>query len=115
MLCSDRPINEIINPNFLDQRVTMDKQFAGMTDESFSYEEFEQVRDTLVATIHKNLTEEDKQFLLGIKNVNPDWTSYNFQNYPAIQWKLQNLQRLKDKNPEKHQELYSLLENQLYR
>lgn len=114
MLCSVRPINEIIRPNFIDQRATMENQFSGMTDEAFTYEEFEQVREKLVETIHAHLTDKDRKFLLSIKNINPDWTAYDFQHYPAIKWKLQNLQNLKEKNQKKHQELYSLLEKQLY-
>jgi hypothetical protein len=33
LVCGDRPINEIIAPNFQDQRATMQTQFAGMTSE----------------------------------------------------------------------------------
>src|SRR5690606_33132338 len=33
LLCSERPINEIVNPRMQDQRSAMYNQFAGMTDE----------------------------------------------------------------------------------
>lgn len=48
LLCSDRPINEVIVPNFQDQRATLSNQFSGMTDEAFTYEEYESVRKDLV-------------------------------------------------------------------
>lgn len=37
LLCSDRPINEVVVPNFQDQRSALANQFSGMTDETFSY------------------------------------------------------------------------------
>ncbi|TWW00076.1 nucleotidyl transferase AbiEii/AbiGii toxin family protein [Chitinophaga pinensis] len=113
LLCSDRPINEIIVPNFQDHRATMDNQFTGMTVDAFGYEEYESIRENLVQTIHSNLTEGDKKFLLSIKNATPDWSIYNFEKFPAIRWKLQNLQSLKEKNPDKHRELFESLEKKL--
>jgi len=113
LLCSDRPINEVITPNFQDQRLAMSNQFAGMTDEAFSYEEYVHVRENLVQTIHANLTEKDKAFLLSVKNVTPDWSIYNFERFPAINWKLQNLQKIKDQNPGKHREQYEMLQRKL--
>ncbi len=113
LLCSDRPINEVITPNFQDQRAAFTNQFSGMTDEPFSYEEFENIREKLIATIHGNLTDRDKEFLLSVKNAMPDWSIYDFQRFPAINWKLHNLQKLKDKNPDKHREQYEILRKKL--
>lgn len=113
LLSSDRPINEILFPNFLDQRMAMENQFTGMSAETFSYADYEEIRMRLVKTIQENLTNADKQFLLSIKNLIPDWNIYNFEQYPSIRWKLQNLKNLKDKNPEKHSELYKSLAEKL--
>ncbi|GGA91844.1 hypothetical protein GCM10011511_14010 [Puia dinghuensis] len=113
LLCSDRPINEIIDPNFQDQRSALENQFSGMTDETFGYEEYESIRERLVKTIHENLNERDRRFLLSVKNLTPDWTLYDFARFPAIGWKLHNLQKLKDKNPVKHLEQYETLERKL--
>jgi len=105
----ERPIHEVISPNLQDQRAAMVNQFEGMSGESFSYEEFEAVRDNLIRTIKASLTEEDKRFLLSVKNLSPDWSVYNFELFPAVQWKLRNLQKLKDSKPEKHSEQYEAL------
>jgi len=110
LLSSDRPIHEILNPHLQDQRSALANQFAGMTDEDFSYEEYERIRNELIKTIQKNLTEYDKQFLLSVKNLTPDWSIYHFERFPAIQWKLKNLQQLRDTNPEKHLAQYHNLE-----
>ncbi|OYW18738.1 MAG: nucleotidyltransferase [Sphingobacteriales bacterium 12-47-4] len=115
LLCSDRPINEIIAPNFLDQRSAFSNQFKGMTDEEFSYEEYENVREKLVKAIRLSLTDKDKEFLLSVKNLTPDWSIYDFQRFPAINWKLQNLQKLKDQTPDKHMKFYENLKGKLYR
>jgi predicted nucleotidyltransferase component of viral defense system len=113
LLCSDRPINEIITPNFQDQRSVHNNQFSGMTDEAFSYEEYESTRERLVRAVHESLTDRDKVFLLSVKNLTPDWSLYNFKRFPAIAWKLHNLQKLKDKNSDKHREQYEMLERKL--
>lgn len=84
-----------------------------MSDEDFSYEEFEAVRRRLIDTIHKSLTKEDKEFLLSVKNLKPDWSVYDFSRFPAIVWKLQNLQRLKENNPDKHSQQYENLKRKL--
>jgi len=102
LLGNKRPINEMLYPNLLDQRAAMANQFDGMSDEPFTYKDFEATRNLLVQTIHENLTDVDKQFLLSFESGTPDWSLYNFENYPAVQWKLQNLQKLKETNAEKH-------------
>ena len=113
LLCSARPINEILSPKFQDQKKAMENQFTGMSKESFSYEEYELVRERLVKTIHAGLTPEDKQFLLSVKNATPDWSTYDFEQFPAISWKMKNLENLKNNSAKKHKELYSALEDLL--
>ena len=113
LLCIDRPINEVIRPNFQDQRLAMANQFEGMSAEIFSYEDFEITREKLVQIIHANLTQVDKNFLLSVKNLTPDWSVYDFEKFPAVQWKMRNLQILKDKNSQKHREQYDALKEKL--
>ncbi len=36
---------------------------------------------------------------MSVKNVTPDWRIYDFERFLALSWKLQNLQKLKEKNP----------------
>lgn len=113
LLASDRPIHEVIRPNLQDQRLAMVNQFEGMSEEPFSYEAFELTRERLIETIHASLTDEDMAFLLSVKNVEPDWSIYDFEKFPAVQWKLKNLKKLKDANPEKHKEQYQALKDKL--
>jgi len=113
LLGSERPFNEMLNPNLQDQRSALENQFNGMAAEEFSYEEYEQTRAALIDVIRKSLTKEDKEFLLSFKNLNPVWDKYPYDQYPSVRWKLQNLQNLKEKNPNKHAQLYAILKELL--
>ncbi|TLF47023.1 nucleotidyl transferase AbiEii/AbiGii toxin family protein [Maribacter aurantiacus] len=109
LLSSKRPIHEMLFPNLLDQRSAMANQFEGMSKDKFSYADFETTRHLLISAIQSNLSDSDKEFLLKFQKGSPDWTYYDFKDFPAVQWKLQNLNRLKEADPEKHQEQLRLL------
>jgi predicted nucleotidyltransferase component of viral defense system len=113
LLSSNRPLNEMLQPNFIDQQETMINQFEGMSSETFTYKDFENSRVQLIEAIHQNLTDKDKEFLLSFNKATPDWTIYDFERFPAVQWKLQNLNILKAKNPEKFNEFKTSLEETL--
>ena len=113
LLCSNRPIHVLLNPNLQDQRRAMENQFEGMTEEPFSYEQYEETRIRLIKTIQGSLTEMDKAFLLRVKELAPDWRIYDFERFPGVQWKMQNLKKLKKENPDKHSELLGKLKKAL--
>jgi len=104
LLGSDRPIHEVYDPNLQDQEKAMAHQFAGMTREFFDYGEYETIRGRLISALHEVLTEEDKKFLVSFNNLKPDWSIYDFERFPSVQWKLLNLRKLKESDPEKHQQ-----------
>ena len=111
-----RPINEFLNPTFIDQRNAFETQFSGMSDIPFSYEEFEKTREELISQIISKLTLEDKRFLVSFKEADPIWEFFNVENaseLPAVRWKLQNIERLKRENPQKHSDLVDTLEKVL--
>lgn len=113
LLSGPRPINELLRPNFQDQERTLQEQFAGMADRAFSYQDFEETRDKLISVVADSLTKEDKQFLLHFKSGDPDWSRYDFSSYPSVQWKLQNIRKLKEQNPDKHKLQYHFLASKL--
>ncbi|MEE9362239.1 MAG: nucleotidyl transferase AbiEii/AbiGii toxin family protein [Cellulophaga sp.] len=113
LLSSNRPLNEMLQPNFINQRETMVNQFEGMSSEAFTYEDFEEIRTQLIGVIHQNLTDKDKEFLLSFNKTTPDWSIYDFERFPAVQWKLQNLIKLKTGNLEKFNGLSVSLEKLL--
>jgi len=113
VLSSDRPIHEVLNPTMLDQRNTFQNHFVGMTVDEFTYDEFEAARNGLIETINTNLTDEDREFILSVKRLAPQWDIYDFEGFPSVQWKIQNLQRLKEINTAKYIEQLAKLENVL--
>lgn len=116
LLSSNRPLHEMIRPNFLDQRRAFETQFSGMTQEPFSYEDFEAARERLVKDVHSGLSDKDRRLLLSFKNGEPDWSLFpheRLKDLPAVQWKLSNIQKLKKQNPAKHSEQQKALEERL--
>lgn len=104
LLGSDRPIHESFAPTLIDQRDALANQFTGMTDTSFTYEDFEETRSKLIADVNQLMTNADRRFLISFEQGNPQWEGYEFEyfkDYPSVKWKLLNLQRLAKQNPDK--------------
>jgi predicted nucleotidyltransferase component of viral defense system len=114
LLGGNKPIHEIISPNLMNQRSALEKQFMGMTTEQFTYKDFEETRSLLIATIHEKLTEYDKQFLLSIQRLEPDWSIYSFQDFPAVKWRLMNLKTLMENDEKKYKDHYDTLSHLLF-
>ena len=110
MLCllgSDKPIIESLQPNSIDQADALEKQFNGMSDVEFSYADYEEARTNLIAQVNAALTEADKDFILSFEEGTPDWgkcCAGDLGNYPSVKWKLQNIIKLKETNPQKHKQ-----------
>jgi predicted nucleotidyltransferase component of viral defense system len=113
LVSSSAPINEVLLPNLLDQRKTLENQFEGMSVESFTYTDFEKTRQSLLDAIKGVLTLQDRQFLLSVKDLKPDWTIYDFEKFPSVRWKLRNLEKLKSDNPKKYHEQREQLKTKL--
>lgn len=123
LISHPRPINEILNPNFQDIRTVYENEFVGMTDEKISYDQLISIREKLVKTIHNDLTDNEKLFLLSFKNRTPNWELLDIyqksdpifnieriKSLPAIKWKMFNLNKM---NKKKHLTSYSKLEQLL--
>lgn len=110
LLCSKRPIHEILSPQCLNQESAFNNQFEGMTDSEFTYQEYEATREELIKIIQDQLTEEEKGFLLAFAKGEPDWSYVDYNQYPAVKWKLTNINTLKKMNAEKLKEQTTLLE-----
>lgn len=70
----NRPVHEMLNPNYQDQRQLFESQFQGMTLVPFTYDDFEVTRERLISEINAALSEEDRQFLMGLTAGEPDWS-----------------------------------------
>ena len=79
-----------------------------------NYEEFEETRAKLINDVKSLMTEADKKFLASFESGQPEWEDYEFEyfkDYPSVQWKLLNLQKLAKQNPQKLQEKVERLES----
>jgi hypothetical protein len=113
LVSSNRPTHEMLNPHLLDQRMAFENQFEGMSAIEFSYDEYEATRLQLIETIQVGLNESDKVFLKSFNSLEPDWSIYDFQDFPSVKWKLLNLEKFKTENPETYQQQLSELDKVL--
>lgn len=105
LLGSDKPFIESLAPHAINQQEALENQFRGMTDIPFTYENYETAREQLIAFINAMLNEEDKAFLVSFEEGNPQWekSAYSdLRDFPSVQWKLLNVNKLKTQNPAKH-------------
>ena len=103
LLSSKRPLDEILSPSLLEQEQVMESQFNGMTNIEFTYKMFESTRKELIEQIIKALTKEHKEFIVKFAEGEPNWSVWNYENYPGIVWKLQNIKKLILENKPKHE------------
>lgn len=98
-----------VSPNLLNQEAILKSQFQGMTSLPFSYKDYEEIRFRLLSILHENLNSYDREFILSILRLVPDWSRYPFQDFPSVRWKLLNLKALKKENKKKYFMQYDAL------
>ncbi|MCB9972643.1 MAG: nucleotidyl transferase AbiEii/AbiGii toxin family protein [Hyphomonas sp.] len=102
---SSRPPHELLNPNLTPLTNVFEVEFSGMTVDAVSVAELEHVRVRLIEDVQSRLTGHAAQFLRTLVEGEPDFNVIGLPSaadLPAVQWKLQNILKLRDTNPEKH-------------
>lgn len=100
----NRPVHEVLFSNDTELSAPFENEFVGMTQNPISLAELQKVRAKLKKELPAKLTAKQQQFLIGLVSGEPDWQLMkcpHLQKLSAIQWKLQNLARLKKSNPKK--------------
>lgn len=103
LISHDRPMAELLDPNFQDIKEVFRKEFEGMTFVKVSLEELEVTRAKLVKTIRESLNDKERQFILSVKKGAPSWDLLELggiELLPAVRWKLYNISQM-DKNKHK--------------
>ncbi|MDR1582854.1 MAG: nucleotidyl transferase AbiEii/AbiGii toxin family protein [Prevotellaceae bacterium] len=113
LLCGKRPFHELLNPQRINQQAVFDSQFSGMSYEPFSYSDYEETREQIISLINNSLSESDKSLILSFTKGEPKWNESDYGKFPAIHWKLLNINKLKEYNPQKYFEQIELLEREL--
>ncbi len=93
----NRPISELLAPNRKMLQETFSHHFIGMTDQPVQLSELEATREKLFTWALNALTENERKFLLSIKQGEPDWDQLPYSGIdqlPAIQWKLHNIRQM---------------------
>lgn len=101
-----RPVAELIRPTRKDQGATFKAQFEGMPFEPFSYEDHVATLDRLVAAVDTALDDKDRRFLESFEAGDPEWSDFPLpaiRELPAPQFKLMNIRRFRETQPERHQ------------
>lgn len=107
---SDKPIIESLFPNPINQTDALERQFAGMSEQEYSHEDYLLTRNRLQEFVQEGLTYDDKQFLLSIEQGEPNWElcfGGNWSVFPSIIWKQQNIHKLQRLNPSKYERIIS--------
>jgi predicted nucleotidyltransferase component of viral defense system len=97
LISHNRPINELLNPNFKDISREYREEFVDMAKNEVSLEELLANREKLVHQIKSSLAENDKKFLLGFVANEPDWSlvrDSKIKDYPSVKWKLMNQEKM---------------------
>lgn len=111
LVSSNRPTHEMLDPHLLDQRTAFENQFQGMSEIVFSYDDYDATRLQLIETVKSSLSGDDKAFLLSLNRLEPDWSIYDYQNFPSVKWKLLNLEKFKKDKPEAYEQQLNELES----
>ena len=99
-----RPIHKVLFSRDFDLRLAYESEFQGMTHNEVKLVDLLSTRERLRAELSRMLTESQKLFLIGLATGEPDWELMectHLKEMPAIQWKQENLIRLKKLNPAK--------------
>ncbi len=109
-----RPVIELIRPTPKDQRDAFKAKFDGMTLLPFSYDDHVATLEQLVHSIRSALNEDDRAFLHSFEAGEPAWDRFplnGLAELPAPQFKLLNIRRFRQEQPERHAASLAALES----
>jgi predicted nucleotidyltransferase component of viral defense system len=97
LISHDRPISEVLVPRRKNIANEFALGFEGMTAEPVKLDDLLATREKLIAAVAGEMPEAHKDFLLGFKRGEPNWSLLGVANaadLPAVKWKQFNLDRL---------------------
>lgn len=84
LISNSKPIVVLLDPTPKDVSRFFKLEFEGMDESSTSLETLVEARRLLVESIHGSLTDNDKEFLIGLKKGVPDWSRFPIPNVEAL-------------------------------
>ncbi len=94
---SGQPMNELLKPRWSDLKRVYEQHFVGMTRAPVPLSDLEETRERLLNEIARQWLSRDTDFLLSMKNRQPNWDALGLdaaKTLPALQWKLINLGKM---------------------
>lgn len=114
LISHPRPIIELLNPKLKDFSGVFENEFKGMTTTQIKLDDLIEARLSLIHFVQHSLNEKERQFLLSVKQIQPEWDLLELEHVdklPAVQWKLFNLKKMdKAKHLNAVEKLRSFLE-----
>ncbi len=102
----NRPVHEVLFSRDQDLVMAFENEFRGMARMPVELPALVEARQRLRRELRSRLTDDHRQFLLGLVRGEPPWEAMrcrHLSELPAIRWKLQNLAKLKRSSPDKYE------------
>lgn len=94
-------MTDTLAPNRKPLEMLFRAQFENMANFEVSIAELEETRERLITEIHGRLGDREKQLLLSVKRLKPEWELLGLEGVdqlPAVKFKLHNLARMTEDN-----------------
>ena len=114
----NRTIHEVLFPTPKDIRLAYNGSFVGMTTEPVTLDALLESRDRLFLELPAALDANEREFLRTLVRAKPDWSLLDIphlKELPAIRWRLQNLEQLLRRQPDRFRSLAETLDERLAR
>lgn len=99
----NRPTHEVLFGNAKDIADEYRNHFVGMTTDPIELDTLLAARARLQEELPRRLTNDHKQFLIGLAGAEPDWSLLrcaHASELPALRWKLENMKTFRDHRPD---------------
>src|SRR3989338_4170567 len=80
LLCSPRPIHELLRPNLIVLNNIFENEFINMTEKPVSLAALLNVREELIKVINQRLSNSERDFILSVKKGVPDYSLMPFDH-----------------------------------
>lgn len=112
----NRPIGELLTPNPMPLEQVYRNEFVGMTQNDVPLIELDDARAEIFRLLPSSFDSDERKFLLSVKQGEPEWSLLGvtgIEHLPALQWKVRNVRKLMERNPEKHARQFATLREKL--
>lgn len=102
----NRPVHEVLFSRDQELALAFENEFRGMARMPVEPTALIEARRRLRQELRARLTDNHRQFLLGLVRGEPPWDAMrcpHLSELPAVRWKLQNLAKLKRSSPDKYE------------